>query len=267
MFPKGKLMRGYSLLLLLLCFIPVFSADVEVYSNSNSSGIMLLQNTGPDGSGVSFYTGGYSTGSGLGFGLYSEGGWTGVEGRTVGDGGYDDLYTVGLYGLAEAHSHGYVTNIGVFGTAWYCDDCWAGYFDGSVFGYAYYSYSDARLKKNINDLSPMLGKVMQLKPKTYEWKESFTKSKSLPAEKIGLIAQDLEAVFPDLVTDISHPAMDEKGHIDKKTPPSKYKGVNYDGLIPVLIKAVQEQQAQIQAQNSKIEGLQMEVQQLQATGK
>src|SRR5262249_44420701 len=57
--------------------------------------------------------------------------------------------------------------------------------------------------------------------------------------QIGLIAQEVEAVLPELVS------------TDKDAEHTK--GLNYTGLVPVTIKAIQEQQAQIEEQNSKIE--------------
>lgn len=57
----------------------------------------------------------------------------------------------------------------------------------------------------------------------------------------GLIAQELETVFPQLVINAIHPAaIDTQGNIIH--PQVTYKAVNYTGLIPVLIGAVKEQQ-------------------------
>ena len=67
------------------------------------------------------------------------------------------------------------------------------------------------------------------------------KQMNLPSEKqIGLIAQDLEEVFPELVKDIGEmKVLNKEGKFDI-TP--GFKSVQYTGLIPVLIGGIQDQQ-------------------------
>jgi hypothetical protein len=85
--------------------------------------------------------------------------------------------------------------------------------------------SDARLKSNIVSLGSTLAKLMKIDGKTYTLKSNKKEN------KIGLLAQEIEEVFPELV----------KEGEDKGGPLS----VNYQGLIPVLINAIKEQQNQI----------------------
>ncbi|MEM9680588.1 MAG: tail fiber domain-containing protein, partial [Bacteroidota bacterium] len=82
--------------------------------------------------------------------------------------------------------------------------------------------SDRRLKKDINDISYGLEEVLKLQPKEYNWKHAEQKYKSL-----GLIAQDVQDIIKNVVT--------------YNVEQDKY-GVSYSELIPVLIKAIQEQQ-------------------------
>lgn len=90
--------------------------------------------------------------------------------------------------------------------------------------------SDRRFKKNIQFLANPLEKVMQLQAVTYQWRaDEFPNRNFSAGTQIGLIAQDVEALFPDLVT----------------TDGNGYKSVNYVGLVPVLIEALKAQQAQI----------------------
>jgi len=135
----------------------------------------------------------------------------------------------------------------------------------------YYSSSDENLKKNIEDFDNAMSIINKLKPKNYEFRtdEKFA-SLSLPKGKhYGLIAQDLEVVLPDLVKEtpqeITEPNTAIKpGRVDGKAPaqaneqkivkpePAKkeimnVKGVNYEELIPIMIKAMQEQDAKIEA--------------------
>ena len=85
--------------------------------------------------------------------------------------------------------------------------------------------SDARLKSNIISLGSTLAKLLLIDGKSYTMKTNETRS------KIGLLAQDVQKAFPELV----------KTTNDK----DKTLSVNYQGLIPVLINAIKEQQKQI----------------------
>jgi len=85
--------------------------------------------------------------------------------------------------------------------------------------------SDARLKSNIISLGSTLAKLLMIDGKSYTMKSNESKS------KIGLLAQDVQKAFPELV---------------KTTNDSDQTlSVNYQGLIPVLINAIKEQQKQI----------------------
>ncbi|MDD4374829.1 MAG: tail fiber domain-containing protein [Bacteroidales bacterium] len=79
------------------------------------------------------------------------------------------------------------------------------------------SNSDIRLKKNIFPLPDIAGKVKQLRPVMFDWKET-------DKSDIGLIAQEVEKVFPCLV----------------RTDDEGFKSVNYQKLTVLLLKALQE---------------------------
>ncbi|MDC6480858.1 tail fiber domain-containing protein [Flavobacteriaceae bacterium] len=82
--------------------------------------------------------------------------------------------------------------------------------------------SDARLKANIVSLGSTLAKLLLIDGKTYTMKKD-------GKQKIGVLAQDIQKVFPELVT------TDNKDML----------AVNYQGLVPVLINALKEQQSEI----------------------
>ena len=90
--------------------------------------------------------------------------------------------------------------------------------------------SDMRLKANILSLGSTLYKLLQIDGKTYTMKRDATKK-----QKIGLLAQDIEKVFPELV-------VENKG----------VKSVNYQGLVPVLINALKEQDGKMKEQDAKM---------------
>ena len=85
--------------------------------------------------------------------------------------------------------------------------------------------SDARLKSNIVSLGSTLSKLLLIDGKAYTMKSNEA------IEKIGLLAQEVQKAFPELVKQ----AGDQEGTLS----------VNYQGMIPVLINAIKEQQKQI----------------------
>ena len=97
--------------------------------------------------------------------------------------------------------------------------------------------SDARLKANIISLGATLSKLLQIDGKTYTMKKDANHKK-----KIGLLAQDIEKVFPELVTETND-----------------IKSVNYQGLVPVLINAMKEQQDEIINQKDEIDSYKTEL--------
>jgi hypothetical protein len=97
--------------------------------------------------------------------------------------------------------------------------------------------SDERLKNDISEISGALGKVMAMRGVTYHWKKELPQNNGL-SEKLqyGLIAQELEAIIPELVD------TDSEG----------WKAVEYSHLVPVLIEAIKTQQAEIESQRNII---------------
>lgn len=98
---------------------------------------------------------------------------------------------------------------------------------------AYYS-SDERLKDNIVQLGGALDKVNQLRGVSFDWKEA-PEVHSHEGNDIGVIAQEVEAVYPELVHER------ENG----------YKAVDYVKLTAVLIEAVKELSAKVEALENK----------------
>lgn len=96
-----------------------------------------------------------------------------------------------------------------------------------VWSNAFSGASDLRLKKNIATLDRGLDAVMDLRPVSFAWQEG------AGTPQIGLIAQEVEAVVPEVVK--------------TGTDELQLKGIDYSKLVPVLIKAIQEQQAQIES--------------------
>jgi hypothetical protein len=92
--------------------------------------------------------------------------------------------------------------------------------------------SDARFKTKIQPLGNMLNKILQLKPVSFEWKDT-------GRNDLGFIAQDIATVFPELVRSNSE----------------GYLSVEYANLVAPLVQVVQSQQAQIDELRTELEEL------------
>ena len=168
-------------------------------------------------------------------------------------------YNYGVYGYLYGSNYG----AAVFGTIDGLGDIgltaqFAGYFRGDVkceniiYATSFQTFSDEKYKTNITDIDPTdaLSNISMLSPKKYNLKQFeinqsagdsisikkyYNESDQLfKKAKYGVIAQDLQKIYPDLVY------QDNKGNLT----------VDYTGLIPILIKA-------LQAQEKKIENLEI----------
>jgi hypothetical protein len=100
---------------------------------------------------------------------------------------------------------------------------------------AYFTLSDLRAKKDIEQAASVLEKVMQLEVKKYHFLENKTTDK----KHYGMIAQDVEKIFPEIV---SHKVGKDRD----------LYAVNYSAYGVLAIKAIQEQQQKIEQQEQKI---------------
>ena len=100
----------------------------------------------------------------------------------------------------------------------------------------YSAISDSKLKESIVDSSPKLDKLMQVKVRSYTLIADQSKLK-----QIGVVAQELEEVFPSMVEEITLP--DDSDTI---------KTVKYSVFVPILIKAIQELNAKVTALEAKV---------------
>ncbi|WP_347159459.1 tail fiber domain-containing protein [Pontibacter chitinilyticus] len=287
--------------------VSVGSAAIPPPNGLNVNGLLTITNgglsstnTSATGNGVygSGYYGVYGSGSNVGVygfstGLYGVYGYSnnangrgvygiglnGVYGQTTTGGGnavYATASAPSAYGLFAASSQA----IGVYGytgnTASY-----AGYFAGRVYSSGgYISPSDRKLKQNITEMGSAMDIINKLQPKTYEYRQDGNfKLMNLPkGTQYGLIAQDVEQVLPDLVTEATFntartiPA--KQTVVPDPTQPNAtglqteqvaelkpgeeidFKAVNYTELIPILVKAMQEQQQEnnvLKARIAKLE--------------
>lgn len=116
---------------------------------------------------------------------------------------------------------------------------------------SYHEGSDERLKQDIRPLPDALSRVMQLQPSEYRMRFNNPNGH----KSIGFIAQDMQKVFPELVSTVD-------GNLAGYQEIPQLHTVNYGQLSVVAIKAIQEQQALIQKQQQQIDDLLLEMKNL-----
>jgi hypothetical protein len=157
---------------------------------------------------------------------------------------------------------------GVFGILGYYDtsNSWAGYFNGSTYATGSYQGSDARLKDVIEPISGgILDKLAGIQPVKYRWKENTDQRDSVgDGIQIGLIAQEVEEHFPELVKEITHtcpinPEQLEEGQFDSSCSLNHelgtFKTLEYQHLAAVLVEALKEAKERIENLESKVAAL------------
>ena len=102
-----------------------------------------------------------------------------------------------------------------------------------------YSSSDRRFKENITPIENAIDKIVKISGNTYDWKEENKIEHGYEGNDVGVIAQEIEAVLPQLV----------------QTRENGYKAVKYEKLVALLIEGIKEQQKQIHSLTIEIEKL------------
>ena len=104
---------------------------------------------------------------------------------------------------------------------------------GDIVAYA----SDGRLKKNVQPIENALDKVMKIRGVSYDWVENITEEYDFHPTKmheVGVIAQEVQKVIPEVVQENE-----------------EYLSVAYGNLVGVLIEAVKELSAEVEALKAK----------------
>lgn len=104
---------------------------------------------------------------------------------------------------------------------------------------SYNTTSDYRLKENVSDLTTGLSSVRALRPISYTWKNN----PSLGPVR-GFLAHEVQAVVPEAVTG-EKDAVDKDGNI-------KAQGIDHSLLVPVLVAAIKELAAEVEALKAKL---------------
>jgi len=114
--------------------------------------------------------------------------------------------------------------------------------------------SDRRVKTNVQPLTNALSLISRFNPVTFNWTETYRKDHPALREfNYGFIAQEVEAVIPEMVSIVSEKVGEET--IDD------FRVLNTDALIPILVKSVQELQQQNETLRQRLDQQQAQLEQ------
>lgn len=162
----------------------------------------------------------------------------------------------GVFGNTTG-SAGTGTVCGVYGTSSTTPaSSYAVYANGDLFySGALETPSDVKLKQNIQPIDSVLDKLMEVEVRTYDYKhDAYPGINFARGNQKGFIAQELQTVFPEMVES-------RKMAINGEVVPEEnieVLGINQLQLIPVLTKAIQEQQVMIDALRAELDELKSE---------
>ena len=103
---------------------------------------------------------------------------------------------------------------------------------------AYYS-SDITLKNNIRPIESAIFKVRQINGVEFDWNEKSSQIQQEQGHDIGLIAQEVEKVLPEIVI----------------TRENGIKAIQYEKVVPLLVEAIKEQQTMIEDLSNRLKVL------------
>jgi hypothetical protein len=98
-----------------------------------------------------------------------------------------------------------------------------------------YSTSDRNLKENFVKISDALSKVESISGYEFDWKLEHKHHHGFEGHDVGVMAQEIESVLPEVVT----------------TKFNGFKGVKYEKIVPLLIEAIKELSAEIKELKKK----------------
>lgn len=111
---------------------------------------------------------------------------------------------------------------------------------------------DAALKKNIKPLENALAAVQKLEPKRFEYNQKEYGKLKLPAgQQYGFLAEDVQRVLPELLSNKSESYMVGKNKYQTTTR----QETDLVSLIPLLVAAIQEQQQEIERLQKQVQSM------------
>jgi len=118
------------------------------------------------------------------------------------------------------------------------------------------SVSDKQIKKNVSTISEPLKSVTALEPRVFEYNTAQFSHLQLPqGAHYGFISEEFQQVFPELVGQKHYSYMQGKNLYKK----AAVKTVDMEGLIPVLVASIKEQQKEIDQLRMELDELKKKV--------
>lgn len=174
---------------------------------------------------------------------------TGISNTAVHANANSGTENIGVYAVGADGKNAY----GIYCTAHSASKNHALYAEGDITHTGIInSASDKRLKKDIKGLEPSLKRLLQLKGKSFVYKDASNNTREL-----GLIAQEVEKFFPEVVGTFVKPQISNQDNPGKKSSKSleEFKSVKYTSFIPILIESIKEQNQLIKDLTTRIEKL------------
>ena len=164
----------------------------------------------------------------------------------------------GIYNLVEGGGSG--LKYGIYSVV-NSGEGYAGYFLGDVQINGNLTYtSDENLKENIANVDNALAIIRKLQPKSYNFKKANQFGPSSTQRQYGFLAQEVEYVLPDIVKEVTQPAVKQitdgaaNSIIDAESEVD-LKAIDYNAIIAILTQGIKEQQLLIDALTKRIEEL------------
>lgn len=176
------------------------------------------------------------------------------------------VMSAGVYAHTTLNTAGMGFNYGIYTNSPVGPGNLALYADGDVFingtgtiSPSPWIVSDARFKKDVVGIQNAMEMLKKFRPTQYHHKSKNAWGMNFDDRlSYGFIAQEVEKDFPELVKEQRKPlTKDENGNV--LTEEITFKAVNYTALVPMLVKGVQEQQAEIESQSSVLNTLKTEL--------
>ena len=238
-----------------------------LYFQTNGSQRMIIHDSGRIGVATDGATGTqfYVQGSGIAQAITGEGQGANSFYGVYGVVGTGTNVQYGVYGQSNTSTSyssggmlGYSTQSNTYGIVGYYDTSsyYSFYGNGAVAGTSFPTVSDSRLKDIDSNLTGCLDKLANIQPVKYTWKENSQQRRSMGTDvEIGLLAQEVQAQFPELVSDMGW------GEIAGNNPETLNEqlgttlGVDYGRMVAVLIQALNEAKERIETLETKVAAL------------
>ena len=170
----------------------------------------------------------------------------------------DQAAYLGNFGYSNVNIFGYGAGIGssvinqvVLGNSSVNHIFAASDWGATVYAAVYNTGSDRRFKTNIINIESQIKNLSNIKSKKY------INIKTGKTE-FGVIAQEIQQIYPELVSEIDYIVDD-----NEEANSMKRLAVNYQGFIPILINTINEQQVMIEELQSKVDEIEVLKQEIQ----